>query len=277
MLVQMFEGEKSLKSVSNRISDNATDVESLITKFNSINRSYQSDMKVIEKTVTDVNDATLDITDLADQTNILAINASIEAARVGAQGKGFAVIASEVQSLSAHSKNIAERIDELIENTAKTVDESFTRQTGQIENAIGLMRSSQEMLKDMADTLVEQVTGVGEGIKDSENLSDSVTRSLDEVITSMQFQDITRQVLEHTAAIMMDSYERCRKDFEAMGVEVDVDVDELEQELKDTASRYFTVRKEWETIGVELEEDLEENEKPSLNNRDIKGDVTFFS
>ena len=277
MLVQMFEGEKSLKSVSDRISDNATDVESLITKFNSINRSYQSDMKVIEKTVTDVNDATLDITDLADQTNILAINASIEAARVGAQGKGFAVIASEVQSLSAHSKNIAERIDELIENTAKTVDESFTRQTGQIENAIGLMRSSQEMLKDMADTLVEQVTGVGEGIKDSENLSDSVTRSLDEVITSMQFQDITRQVLEHTAAIMMDSYERCRKDFEAMGVEVDVDVDELEQELKDTASRYFTVRKEWETIGVELEEDLEENEKPSLNNRDIKGDVTFFS
>ena len=277
MLVQMFEGEKSLKSVSDRISDNAADVESLITKFNSINRSYQADMKVIEKTVTDVNDATLDITDLADQTNILAINASIEAARVGAQGKGFAVIASEVQSLSAHSKNIAERIDELIENTAKTVDESFTRQTGQIENAIGLMRSSQEMLKDMADTLVEQVTGVGEGIKDSENLSDSVTRSLDEVITSMQFQDITRQVLEHTAAIMMDSYERCRKNFEAMGVEVNVDVDELEQELKDTASQYFTVRKEWETIGVELEEDLDENEKPALNSSGIKGDVTFFS
>lgn len=277
MLVQMFEGEKSLKNVSDGISTNATDIESLIAKFNSISRSYQSDMKVIEKTVTDVNEATLDITDLADQTNILAINASIEAARVGSQGKGFAVIASEVQSLSAHSKNIADRIDDLIENTAKTVDESFTRQSGQIENAISLMRNSQEMLKNMADTLVEQVTGVGDGIRDSENLSDSVTQSLDEVITSMQFQDVTRQVLEHTAAIMMETYEQCRKEFESLGVEVELDEDELERKLRETASKHFTVRKEWETIGVELEEELEESgDRPNQYNEDIKGDVTFF-
>ena len=51
------------------------------------------------------------IVSIADQTNILSINASIEAARAGAEGKGFAVVASEVKKLATEIKDLAGEVD----------------------------------------------------------------------------------------------------------------------------------------------------------------------
>ena len=275
LLTEMFEGDKSLKNVSAKLSGDIKNIDGLIARFDSISSSYKSDMKVIENTVADVNTATEDITDLADQTNILAINASIEAARVGDKGKGFAVIASEVQSLAAHSKDIAERINNLIAATGQTVDESFSRQSEHITNAIEQMKQSQGFLSSMSDSLSDQVNGVVEGIKDSEQLSDSVTRSLDEVITSMQFQDITRQVLEHVISLMTEIETECRNEFSALGYNIEADSGDAEEEVKKRAEQLLTVREEWDALGFDLDEEIEDKDNSGRSEK-FDGDVTLF-
>jgi methyl-accepting chemotaxis protein len=275
LLTEMFEGDKSLKNISLKLSEDIQSIDNLIDRFDAISSSYKSDMRVIENTVSDINASTEDITDLAEQTNILAINASIEAARVGDKGRGFAVIASEVQALASHSKDIAEKINTLIAATGKTVDESFSRQSEHIANAIEQMKQSQGFLSGMAGALSSQVNGVVEGIKDSEKLSDSVTKSLNEVITSMQFQDITRQVLEHIISLIGEIEAECREQFTALGYDVDTGSGAAEEEVNKRAERLFTVREEWDALGFELEEKLTENEGNSRSDN-FDGDVTLF-
>jgi methyl-accepting chemotaxis protein len=61
------------------------------------------------------------VQDLADQSNLLAVNASIEAARAGDQGKGFAVVAHEIKTLADQSKNATEQVRSILQDTRKWV------------------------------------------------------------------------------------------------------------------------------------------------------------
>ncbi len=278
LLTGLFNGEHSLQTILSSLSREIEGMRNLIGDFQQLSRNYHEDMRKIEKAIRDIKQFTSNITDLADRTNLLAINASIEAARVGNQGKGFAVIAGEVQELSGNSKKIAEEINSLIEGTEETVDASFERQSVHIEEAVAAIRKSQTTLNDTSSYLSGQLQAVEVSVEESKKLSGSVTEGLNDIIHSQQYQDITRQVLEHLVALLSELGTELKQTMETGLSDIEINREEIENDIKQRAKRYFTVREEWQALDLPLEEKVAigEDETAEEAKKELKGDITLF-
>ena len=151
-----------------------------------------------------INEAISVIDQIAFQTNILSLNAAVEAATAGESGKGFAVVAQEVRNLASRSAEAAKEIKSLVENaTVKANDGKKTSAemiNGYEELNINISQTL-ELISEIEDTSKEQQIGIKQ-INDAVSLLDKQTQQ--NVSIASQTQEIARETKSLANDILED-------------------------------------------------------------------------
>ncbi len=138
-----------------------------------------------------------DVKEIASQTNLLALNAAIEAARAGEAGRGFAVVADEVRKLSRKSDDFSEEINGLASDV-KMALASATEVVNRIVSAdMNVALSGKKKVADMSGSVAEMNTRSQHIIEKTGEVSQQMSAMVNQAVTSLQFEDMCTQLSAH--------------------------------------------------------------------------------
>ncbi|WP_425414382.1 methyl-accepting chemotaxis protein [Psychromonas arctica] len=132
--------------------------------------TVSNSIKSLNKHSEHISDLAGNVKGIAEQTNLLALNAAIEAARAGEQGRGFAVVADEVRKLASRTNTTTEEISKVVNENLHQMSEAITA----IDQSIKEASNALEFSNEAGITIVEIQNGAMRVVEAIENFNQNI-------------------------------------------------------------------------------------------------------
>ncbi|WMW79993.1 methyl-accepting chemotaxis protein [Undibacterium cyanobacteriorum] len=146
----------------------------------------------LAKSTADMNSMAHEVGQIAAQTNLLAINAAIEAARVGIQGRGFAVVADEVRKLSHLSAETGKRMAERVEHISQVMKVALSAADRSAIQDKRVLEVSGAVVRDV----LSHVETMGDAAEEMRHHGNVIRSDIEDLLVTLQFQDRISQILQ---------------------------------------------------------------------------------
>ncbi|SPF49987.1 Methyl-accepting chemotaxis protein [Candidatus Desulfosporosinus infrequens] len=179
-------------------------INMVVVQMDSINQKtgqVQQTVQKLAESSDQINEIITVITGITEQTNLLALNAAIEAARAGEQGRGFAVVADEVRKLAEQSKEAAQQIAMLIQANGENIKEAVRAMDDEIKDVqagIGIVDTAGKSFIEITD-LVQQVSIQ---VQEISATTQEMASGTEQIVSSIQVIDrISQDAADQTQTV----------------------------------------------------------------------------
>ncbi len=150
----------------------------------------------VEEHMSQVETLLTDVQGIADQTNLLALNAAIEAARAGEAGRGFAVVADEVRNLSRNSDKFSEEIRVVVNASKKNISMAQDMIQSMASKDMNVAITSKSNIDGMMVGIAKINEDIALKIAEVSSMTSQIDNSVGKAIRGLQFEDMARQMIE---------------------------------------------------------------------------------
>jgi methyl-accepting chemotaxis protein len=214
--LQLTDASVALKELAMGVNETVESSRALAKDLQDLNFEINSIGKVLEA-----------VSEISDQTDMLAINASIEAAHAGKVGKGFAIVANEVRSLATRTQQTVGESNEIVKNITQEINRSVARIGSMVEINEKLTQASNKSLQDMEsiyNLFQETISIVNESAESSDNIKTSisyVTEHLKDVSSDLDSSQSHADEILNVANSMVNKSEHLKKQLSSFKVKKD--------------------------------------------------------